>query len=89
MILGHAYPAVVQATQEAVQNGLSFGAPCENEIKLTALIGEFMPSIEKVRMVNSATEATMSALRLARGVSPVDLKLSSLRVVIMGTPIAY
>ncbi|AML48225.1 glutamate-1-semialdehyde aminotransferase [Coxiella burnetii] len=69
MILGHAHPAVIQAAQEAVQNGLSFGAPCENEIKLAALIGEFMPSIEKVRMVNSGTEATMSALRLARGVT--------------------
>lgn len=88
MILGHAHPAVIQAAQEAVQNGLSFGAPCENEIKLAALIGEFMPSIEKVRMVNSGTEATMSALRLAR-VSPVGPKLSSLRVVIMGMPIAY
>lgn len=67
MILGHAHPAVIDAVHEAVDNGLSFGAPIELEIELADLIKEFMPSIECVRMVNSGTEATMSAIRLARG----------------------
>lgn len=66
--LSISHPAIIQAVYEAVKNWLSFfRAPCENEVKLTAAIHEFIPSIEKVRMVNSGTEATMSALRLARG----------------------
>jgi glutamate-1-semialdehyde 2,1-aminomutase len=71
-ILGHAHPAVVQAVQKAAENGLSFGAPCELEILLAAKICQYLPSIEKVRMVNSGTEATMSAIRLARGFTRRD-----------------
>ena len=67
MILGHGHPAVVAAVTEAVANGMSFGAPCVLETKIAAKICELMPSIEKVRMVSSGTEATMSAIRLARG----------------------
>ena len=67
MILGHAHPAVLKALQEAAQNGFSFGAPCELEISLAEKICRTVPSIEKIRMVNSGTEATMSAIRLARG----------------------
>lgn len=67
MILGHAHPEVISAVQKACENGLSFGAPTEMEVNLAELIGEIMPSIEMIRMVNSGTEATMSAIRLARG----------------------
>jgi len=66
MILGHAHPRVVEAVKAAVENGTSFGAPSELEVKLARMISETMPSIEMVRMVNSGTEATMSAIRLAR-----------------------
>ena len=67
MILGHAHPAVVEAVREAADRGLSFGAPSVIETKLAQKICEFMPSIERIRMVSSGTEATMSAIRLARG----------------------
>ncbi len=67
MILGHAHPAVVQAVQEAATKGLSYGAPCAAEVELAAEICRRMPNIEKIRMVNSGTEAAMSAIRLARG----------------------
>ena len=67
MILGHAHPEVLNAVQKALQNGLSFGAPTVLEIELAELMCSLMPSIEMVRMVNSGTEATMSAIRLARG----------------------
>jgi len=67
MILGHAHPAVVDAVKEAAGRSLSFGAPSVVETKLARKICEFMPSIERVRMVSSGTEATMSAIRLARG----------------------
>ncbi len=66
MILGHANPDVITAVQQAAASGLSFGAPCLQEIELAKLIIEKVPSIEKVRMVNSGTEAAMSAIRLAR-----------------------
>ena len=66
LILGHAYPSVVEALNEAVQRGTSYGAPSELEIKLARKIQDFMPAIEMLRFVNSGTEATMSALRLAR-----------------------
>lgn len=66
-ILGHAHPEVVARVIEAVKKGLSFGAPTAIEIRLAEKITEIMPAIEKVRMVNSGTEATMSAIRLARG----------------------
>jgi len=67
MILGHAHPDVIQAVEKAAQKGLSFGAPTEIEVEVAELIIKLVPSIEKVRVVNSGTEATMSAIRLARG----------------------
>jgi len=67
MILGHAHPEVIKAIQEQAEKGTSYGAPTELEVKLAKMIVELVPSIEKVRMVNSGTEATMSAIRLARG----------------------
>lgn len=67
MILGHGNAAVRQALHEAVDQGTSFGAPTERENQLAELIIEVVPSVEKVRLVNSGTEATMSAIRLARG----------------------
>jgi len=66
LILGHSHPAVVHAIQEAVQDGTSFGACHVSEIRLAELIKEAFPSIEKVRFVNSGTEAVMSAIRIAR-----------------------
>lgn len=67
MILGHAEPAVTRAVQDAAMRGTSYGAPCEDEVTLARMVCEALPSVEMVRMVNSGTEATMSALRLARG----------------------
>jgi glutamate-1-semialdehyde 2,1-aminomutase len=67
MILGHRHPDVIAAVQKAVDRGLSYGAPTEAETLLAELIIEAVPSMEMVRMVNSGTEATMSAIRLARG----------------------
>lgn len=67
MILGHTHPAVVKAIQETAALGASFGAPTELETEMAQLIKKLVPSIDMVRMVNSGTEATMSALRLARG----------------------
>jgi glutamate-1-semialdehyde 2,1-aminomutase len=66
-ILGHAHPAVVRAVQETAAHGLSFGAPTELEIELAEALVRRLPSLEMVRLVSSGTEATMSALRLARG----------------------
>lgn len=66
-ILGHADPAVVAAVQQAAVGGLSFGAPTEAEVQLAELLVERIPSLEQVRLVSSGTEATMSAIRLARG----------------------
>jgi glutamate-1-semialdehyde 2,1-aminomutase len=66
-ILGHAHPAVVRAVVEAAPRGLSFGAPTEAEIEMAETLVRLLPSIELVRLVSSGTEATMSALRLARG----------------------
>ncbi|WP_027500727.1 glutamate-1-semialdehyde 2,1-aminomutase [Rhodococcus sp. UNC363MFTsu5.1] len=67
MILGHAHPAVVEAVQKASTTGLSFGAPTEGEIELAEAIVDRVAPVEQVRLVNSGTEATMSAVRLARG----------------------
>jgi glutamate-1-semialdehyde 2,1-aminomutase len=67
LILGHAYPDVVQAVRDAALSGTSYGAPCPAEVELAERVVRAMPSIEKVRFVSSGTEATMSALRLARG----------------------
>ncbi|MGL4826644.1 MAG: glutamate-1-semialdehyde 2,1-aminomutase [Vibrionaceae bacterium] len=72
MILGHNHPAVREAVLAAVQNGLSFGAPTANEIELAKLVRQLVPSMQKVRMVSSGTEATMSAIRLARGFTKRD-----------------
>ena len=71
-ILGHAPQAVVQAVQEAAKDGLSFGIPNPYEVEMARLIGEWVPSVEKVRMTSSGTEATMSAIRLARGFTGRD-----------------
>ena len=67
MILGHAHPEIIAAVGLAAASGTSFGAPTPTEIDLAAMVVEALPSIEKVRFVNSGTEATMSAVRLARG----------------------
>ena len=72
LILGHAHPAVVEAVEAAARRGTSFGAPTAAENELAQLIVEAVPSIEKVRLVNSGTEATMSAIRLARGFTGRD-----------------
>jgi glutamate-1-semialdehyde 2,1-aminomutase len=72
LILGHAHPEVIRAVREIAERGLSFGAPTELEIALAEKIRELMPNIEKVRMVNSGTEAAMSAIRLARGYTGRD-----------------
>ena len=72
MILGHRHPEVVEAIEKALARGTSFGAPTDLEVELAELIVERMPSVEMVRMVNSGTEATMSAIRLARGVTGRD-----------------
>src|SRR3990172_2105551 len=66
LILGHAYPRVVKAIGEAAARGTSYGAPSPLELDLAKLIRQFMPNIEMIRFVNSGTEATMTALRLAR-----------------------
>ncbi|MBS3953873.1 MAG: glutamate-1-semialdehyde 2,1-aminomutase [Methylomicrobium sp.] len=67
MILGHAHPEVIAAVKQAAEKGLSFGAPTEIETTMAARVCELLPSIDMVRMVSSGTEATMSAIRLARG----------------------
>lgn len=72
MILGHAFSEVEDAVREAISGSLSFGAPTAKEVEMAELITTLMPSIEKVRMVNSGTEATMSAIRLARGYTGRD-----------------
>jgi glutamate-1-semialdehyde 2,1-aminomutase len=72
MIVGHAHPDVIRAVQEVAADGLSFGAPTELETRLARRVAELMPSIELVRFVSSGTEATMSAIRLARGFTGRD-----------------
>ncbi|HEY8883819.1 MAG TPA: aminotransferase class III-fold pyridoxal phosphate-dependent enzyme, partial [Chloroflexota bacterium] len=72
LILGHAHPRIVAALQRAAARGTSFGAPTELETQLARLVTRAFPSIERVRFVNSGTEATMSALRLARGFTGRD-----------------
>ncbi len=78
MILGHAHPAVVEAVEAALRQGTSFGAPTTAETELAAMVVEAVPSVEMVRLVNSGTEATMSALRLARASTgrPVVVKFA-------------
>jgi len=72
MILGHAHPEVISAVQESVSHGLGFGAPTEIEIEMADTLCRLVPSMELVRMVSSGTEATMSAIRLARGYTGRD-----------------
>ena len=72
MILGHAHPEVISAVKLAVDKGLSFGAPTEIETRMAEKICDLLPSVKLVRMVSSGTEATMSALRLARGFTGRD-----------------
>jgi len=86
MILGHTHPAVLEAVTQASMRGFSFGAPTQAESILARLVIESVPSIEMVRFVNSGTEATMSALRLARAYTGRN-RLSSLVVAIMVMPI--
>ncbi|QWD80023.1 glutamate-1-semialdehyde 2,1-aminomutase [Polynucleobacter sp. MWH-Spelu-300-X4] len=73
MIVGHAHPEVVKAVQEAAAHSFSFGAPTEGEVVMAERICQLVPSIEQIRLVSSGTEATMSALRLARGFTGRDL----------------
>ena len=73
MILGHAHPEIVKVVNDAAKCGLSFGAPTEIETQMANKICDLMPSIEKIRMVNSGTEAAMSAIRLARGYTGRDI----------------
>lgn len=73
MILGHRHPDVIEAIQRALERGTSFGAPTDLEIELACLVIEAVESVDVVRMVNSGTEATMSAIRLARGVTGRDV----------------
>lgn len=73
MILGHAHPEVIAAVQAAVVDGLSFGAPTEREVEIADLLCDLVPSMDMVRLVSSGTEATMSAIRLARGYTGRDI----------------
>ncbi|MCA9772009.1 MAG: aminotransferase class III-fold pyridoxal phosphate-dependent enzyme, partial [Myxococcales bacterium] len=67
MILGHAHPQVVEAIRRAAERGTSFGAPTEGEVEMAELLKRLVPSLEKLRMVSSGTEAGLGAIRLARG----------------------
>lgn len=72
MILGHNHPVIREAVERAVKDGLSFGAPTRREVDIAERMISMVPNIEMVRMVNSGTEAVMSALRLARGATGRD-----------------
>src|SRR5580692_499268 len=73
LLLGHRHPAILEALDEALETGTSFGAPTERETELAEAIRDAVPSMEMVRLVSSGTEATMSALRVARGFTGRDL----------------
>ena len=73
MILGHRHPAVIQAIQNVLERGTSYGAPTDLEVELATMVVDAVPSVEMIRMVNSGTEATMSAVRLARGFTDREL----------------
>ena len=88
MILGHSHPGVVKALQEKVPKGTSYGAPTELEVEMAQKITSMVPSIEMVRMVNSGTEACMSAIRLARGFTCRE-KSSSSTAAIMAMRIVF
>ncbi|GHU60111.1 glutamate-1-semialdehyde 2,1-aminomutase [Clostridia bacterium] len=72
MILGHNHPEIRESVARAAERGLSYGAPCEAEVEIAELIVEMVPNVDKIRMVNSGTEAVMSAVRLARGYTGRD-----------------
>jgi glutamate-1-semialdehyde 2,1-aminomutase len=72
MLLGHAHPQILAAVKDAVEDSMSFGAPTSREVEMAEIICRLVPSVEKVRMVNSGTEATMSAIRVARGYTGRD-----------------
>jgi glutamate-1-semialdehyde 2,1-aminomutase len=73
LLLGHCHPAIMDAVRRALENGSSFGAPTEQEVEMAEAIRDAVPSMEMVRLVNSGTEATMSAIRVARGFTGRDL----------------
>src|SRR6202795_3946257 len=73
LLLGHRHPVIIEALREALGTGTSFGAPTDGEVEMAAAICEAVPSIEMVRLVNSGTEATMAAIRVARGFTGRDL----------------
>src|SRR5580765_5678458 len=73
LLLGHRHPVIIEPLREALEAGTSFGAPTDGEVEMAEAICEAVPSIEMVRLVNSGTEATMSALRVARGFTGRDL----------------
>src|SRR6185437_5866569 len=75
LLLGHAHPAVTEAIADQAQRGTSYGATTELEVELATMIAKAIPSIEKIRFVSSGTEATMSAVRLARGATKRDFIL--------------
>ena len=75
LLLGHRHPSVIEAIEKALEIGTSFGAPTEREIELAELIRSLLPSVEMVRLVNSGTEASMSALRVARGFTGRDVTI--------------
>ncbi len=72
MILGHAYEPVIKAVQETAAQSTSFGAPTEIEVRMAELVKQMVPGVDKIRMVNSGTEACMSAIRVARGYTGRD-----------------
>ena len=75
MILGHAHAEVVRKLEETLRNGTSFGAPTEGEIQLAEMVCEAVPSVEMLRLVNSGSEASMAALRVARGYTGRDKRV--------------
>ena len=89
LLLGHRPPEVVEALRAVLEEGTSYGAPTEREIELAELISSTVPSMEMVRLVNSGTEATMSALRLARGFLVAAISPSNSKAVITATSIHY
>jgi glutamate-1-semialdehyde 2,1-aminomutase len=75
LMVGHAHPEITRALQEAAERGTSYGAPCEAEVAIAELVQRIMPAVEMMRFVNSGTEATLSAIRLARGATRRDFVL--------------
>ena len=88
LILGHAHPAVLEAVRQAAQRGWTYGAPCAAEVELAEEVRRRMPSVEIMRFVNSGTEATMSAVRLARAVTGREL-IVKFEGYITATPMAF